>query len=118
LQKSIEKTVAEASAQPDNYLRFINKDMDFSDIDVAYKSEPSNINSSFLIANLKLHPETIDLKNSIVTLNDATLENSNIAIEIASLAPVEKPKDTLVITPTPSFKIISRAININNSNLK
>jgi hypothetical protein len=118
LQKSIEKTVAEASAQPDNYLRFINKEMAFSDIDVAYKSEPANINSSFVIGNLKLHPKTIDLKNSIVTLNDATLDNSNIAIETASLAPKEKPKDTLVATPTPSFKIISGDITISNSNLK
>ncbi|HEY9364085.1 MAG TPA: hypothetical protein VIQ00_12525, partial [Chitinophagaceae bacterium] len=118
LQQSIEKTVAEASAQPDNYLRFINKEMNFSDVDVAYKSEPSNINSSFVIGNFKLHPKTIDLKNSIVTLNDATLDNSNIAIEIASLAPVEKPKDTLVTTPTPFFKILSGAVTINNSNLK
>ncbi|HEV2831083.1 MAG TPA: AsmA family protein, partial [Hanamia sp.] len=82
LQQSIEKTVAEASAQPDNYLRFINKEMNFSDVDVAYKSEPSNLNSSFVIGNFKLHLKTIDLKNSIVTLNDATLDNSNIAIEI------------------------------------
>ena len=87
LQKSIEKTVAEASAQPDNFLQFFNKEMDFRDINVQYKSEPANINSSFIIGNATLHPKTLDLKNSIITLDDATLGNSNIAIEIASLLP-------------------------------
>ena len=119
LQKSIEKTVAEAAAQPGNFLQFLNKEMDLSDINVQYKSEPSNINSSFIIGNVTLHPKTIDLKNSIITLNDANLVNSNIAIEMASLAPTKKTADTvLTVAPTPSFKIISGNITINNSNLK
>ena len=119
LQKSIEKTVAEASAQPDNFLRFFNKEMDFRDINVQYKSEPANINSSFIIGNATLHPKTLDLKNSIITLNDATLANSDIAIEIASLAPVKKPADTLItVAPPPPFKIIAGKITIDNSSLK
>ncbi len=118
LQKSIEKTVAIAAAQPENYLQFLNKEMLLSDINVVYKSDPSNINSSFIIGDAKLHPKTIDLKNSIITLNDATLDNSNITIETASLAAAKKPKDTVITTPTPSFKIISGDITINNSSLK
>ena len=42
-----------------------------------------------------------------------------LAIEMASLAPTKKPTDTvLTVAPTPSFKIISGNITINNSNLK
>jgi translocation and assembly module TamB len=118
LKQSIEKTIAVASAQQENYLQFLNKEINVNDIDVAYKSDPLNINSLFVIGDAKLHPKTFDLKNSIITLDDATLDNSNIAIEIASLAPVKKPQDTVITTPTPSFKIISGSVAINNSNLK
>ena len=119
LKKSIKKTVAEAAAVPEHYLQFLNKEMNLSGIDVAYKSEPSHINSSFVISNLQFHPKTIDLKNSIITLNDAQLSNSTIAIETASRIPVKKPKDTvLTVPPPPPFKIISGKITIENSNLK
>jgi hypothetical protein len=119
LQKSIEKTVAEASAKPGNVLQFLNKEMNFSDINVVYKSEPSNLNSSFVIGDITLHPKTIDLKNSIITLNDATLNNSTISIETASKKVDKNPKDTILkVAPTPSFKIISGDITINKSNLK
>ncbi|MEP6928137.1 MAG: translocation/assembly module TamB domain-containing protein [Ginsengibacter sp.] len=119
LQKSVEKAVAEAAAQPANVLQFINNEINLSDINVQYKSEPSNLNSSFIIGDLILHPKTFDLKNSIITLNDARLDNSNITIETASLAAEKKSKDTVLnVAPTPSFKIISGNITINNSNLK
>lgn len=119
LQKSIEKSVAEASAQPSNYLQLINKEMNFSDINVVYKSEPSHLNTSFIINKLLLHPKTIDLKNSIIAFNDATLINSDIAIETASNKTKQLPKDTiLTVAPTPSFKIISENITIQQSSLK
>lgn len=119
LKQSVKKTVSEAAAQPDNFLQFINRQMNFSDINVAYKSEPSNINSSFVIGNLLMHPKTLDLKHSIYTLDDATLNNSAIVIETASNKPVQHPKDTVLTTaPVPPFKIISGTIAINNSSLK
>ncbi|MDQ2719205.1 MAG: translocation/assembly module TamB domain-containing protein [Bacteroidota bacterium] len=119
LQKSLEKTVAEAAAPPEHYLQFLNKEMNFSDIDVVYKNIPSHLNTSFVIGKALIHPKTIDLKNSIITLNDATLTNSDIAVETASTAPVKKSLDTvLTVAPTPSFKIIANAITIKNSNIK
>ncbi|MEP6951518.1 MAG: AsmA family protein, partial [Ginsengibacter sp.] len=118
-QKSAEKTAAEAAAQPESVLQFLNKEIALSDINVQYKSDPSNINSSFIIGDATLHPKTFDLKNSIITLNDATIANSNIAIETASPAPVKKSPDTiLTVAATPSFKIISESIVISKSDLK
>ena len=119
LQKSIEKSVAEASAQPENYLQLINKEMNFSDINVVYKSEPSHLNTSFIINKLLLHPKTIDLKSGIIAFNDATLINSAIAIETASNKTNILSKDTvLTVAPTPPFKIISENITIQQSSLK
>jgi len=119
LQKSIEKSVAEASAQPENYLQLINKEMNFSDINVVYKSEPSHLNTSFIINKLLLHPKTIDLKNSIIDFKDATLINSAIVIETASNKTKILSKDTVLnVAPTPPFKIISENITIQQSSLK
>ncbi len=119
LQKTIEKTVAEASADPGNYLKFLNKEMLISDVNVAFNSEPSHLKSSYVIGDLTIHPKTIDLKNSIITLDDANLNNSSINIETDSKALKDEPKDSvLTVAPTPPFKIISSGLVINNSNLK
>lgn len=119
LKQSIKKTVSEASAQPGTYLQFINKEINLSNIDVAYKSEPSHINSSFLIKNAQVHPKTIDLKNSIITLKNASIDNSDIAVETATQVPDKKPEDTAItVAPTPSLKIIAGEIILKNVNVK
>lgn len=110
------KTVAVSSTSPDQDLRLFNKEMSLSDVNVVYKSDPAHLNSSFVIGNAQLHPKIIDLKNNAITLQDASLTNSNIAIETASKAPVAKQKNTSASAP--SFKIISGEITIHNSNLK
>lgn len=119
IQQPVKKIVSEPAAQPENFLQFINKEMNFSDIDVAYKSESPNINSSFVIGKLIVHPKRFDFKNSIYTLNDATLNNSGIVIETVSKKVMKSTKDTaLSKAPVPLFKIISEQITINNSSLK
>ncbi|MEO6818140.1 MAG: translocation/assembly module TamB domain-containing protein [Ginsengibacter sp.] len=118
LQKSIEKTVADAAANPDNFLQLLNKEINLSDINVVYKNEPSHLNTSFVIGDAKVHLKTLDLKNSIITLNDATLNNSAIMVETASALPAKVSKDTMITTPTPSMKIIAGDITINSSSLK
>lgn len=119
LQKTLEKTVAEASAEPDNYLQFINEKMQISDVNVAFNSEPSHLKSSYIIDDLVIHPETFDLKRSIITLKDATLSNSTIRVETDSKAVKIAPKDSVItVTETPPFKIIAGELVIKNSNLK
>jgi translocation and assembly module TamB len=119
LQKPIENTIAEAAAPSDHFLQFLNKVINISDVNVTYKSEPSHLNSTFVIGSAQLHPKTFDLKNSIIILNDVSLNNSDISIETKSKAAVKNPKDsTLTVAPTPSLKIIAGEITIKNSNLK
>jgi hypothetical protein len=119
LKKTIEKEVAEAAAAPEHFLKFFNKEMNFSDINVVYNSEPAQLNSSYIIQNIVLHPKTMDLKNSIITLNDAVLTNGDITIAMDSKTPDEKPADSVIVTPEPPpFKIIASQITIKNSNLK
>src|SRR5690606_10713338 len=118
LEKSVEKVVSEAAAEEDNFLQLMNKTIRLTDIDVVFKSEPSKLNSSFVIGDMEVHPETLDLKNSIITLKDASLDNSAIAIQMESAAPKEAAKDTVVVVETPPFKIIAGKLKINNSSIK
>ncbi|MEO9003410.1 MAG: translocation/assembly module TamB domain-containing protein, partial [Ginsengibacter sp.] len=119
LEKPVDKSIAEASSEPDNYLQFENKEISLGDIDVVYKSEPSHINSSFVISHAEVHPKKIDLKNSIVSLKDILLEKSEISIETNSKATNEKPKDTITnVADTSSMKIIADNINLKNVSLK
>ncbi|MEO6219056.1 MAG: translocation/assembly module TamB domain-containing protein [Ginsengibacter sp.] len=119
LQKTLEKTVAEASAEPGNYLQFLNKEMLISDVNIVYNSDPSHLKSSFIIGDLTINPKTIDLKNSIINLDKALLNNSTIIIETDTKAIKKVPLDSvLTVAPTPSFKIISGDLEINKSNLK
>jgi translocation and assembly module TamB len=119
LKKPVKITVSEAAAQPDNYLQLLNKEINLSDIDVVYKSDPSHINTSFVIGKAQLHSKTIDLKNSVVTLKNASLSNSDITVETASKAIDKKPPESVTTAaPTPSMKIIAEDVSINNLNLK
>ena len=119
LKEPVEQTVAEVSSEPENYLQFINKEISLNDINVVYKSEPSHINSAFVIGQAAIHPKTIDLKNSVVSLKDISLEQSDIAIETDSKATDEKPKDTAsTVADTSSMKVTVDDINLKNINLK
>ncbi|HEY5408878.1 MAG TPA: translocation/assembly module TamB domain-containing protein [Ginsengibacter sp.] len=124
LQQPVPNTVAVASAQPENYLQFINKEMNFSDIDIAYKNEPSNINSSFVIGNLVIHPKKFDLKNGVYALDDVTLDKSAIILQTDShkdsLRTKQLPAKDSSLSPAASapFKFIAGNIKINESNIK
>ena len=118
LKEPIKKTVAEAAAQPDNYLRLINNEINLADINVVYISQASHINSSFVIGDAVLHPETIDLKNSVLTLNDAALHNSDISVATASKKLDKKPKDTTItVAPPPEMKILAKQVTVKNLNV-
>lgn len=119
LQQSVVKTVAVASASPENYLQFINKEMNFSDIDVIYKSEPAHLNTAFIVGSLVVHPKKFDLKNGVYALDDITLDNSGIVVEMDSKKATQAAKDTTIPAgmATP-FKFLTGEIKIDKSNLK
>ncbi len=96
LQKTIEKTVAEASAEPGNYLQFLNKEILVSNVNLEYNSEPSHLKSSYIIGDLIINPKTFDLKHSIITLDKAQLSNSTINIETDSKQINQTPKDSVI----------------------
>ncbi|MEO7044168.1 MAG: AsmA family protein, partial [Ferruginibacter sp.] len=125
LQQPVDKTVAETASQPETYLQFINKEMNFSDVDVVYKSEPSHLNTSFTVGNLVIHPKKFDLKNGVYALDDVALDNSEIVVQTDSKKDSLAKKTNQVAedsvtaaSGTTPFKFLAGEIRINKSNLK
>ncbi|MEO9144569.1 MAG: translocation/assembly module TamB domain-containing protein [Ginsengibacter sp.] len=114
-----ENTIAGTNHEPETNFQLLNKEINLSDVNVVYKSGPSHLNSSFIIGEAQLHPKTIDLNNSIITLKDAAISNSDIAIEMDSKAGSDNLKDTASNEEQSSSpKIFSGEISIKNLNLK
>ncbi len=119
LEEPVNESLSQATAEPQNDLQFLNKEINLSDIDVAYNSEPSDIKTSFKIGKATLHPKSIDLKNMFFNLKDASLNNSDIAIETnASGKAPAAPEDRSTTSSSPSMKILSDNITVKNLNLK
>lgn len=119
LKEPVEKNEAGTSSETENYFQFLNKEITLSDIDFVYKSEPSHINSSFVIGHAEVHPKTVDLKNSFISLKDAAIDHSDIVIETDSKAGNNPPKDTSTISSgTSSLKLMAGDISLKNINLK
>ncbi|MEO7046518.1 MAG: hypothetical protein ABI091_14500, partial [Ferruginibacter sp.] len=125
LQQPVEKAVSETASQPETYLQFINKEMNFSDVDVVYKSEPSHLNTSFTVGNLVIHPKKFDLKNGVYALDDVALDNSEIVVQTDSKKDSLAKKTNQVVedsvkaaSATTPFKFLAGEIKINKSNLK
>jgi translocation and assembly module TamB len=120
LKEPVEKTNTKAGAQPENVLRFLNKEIRLSNIDVAYNSDPSDMKTSFKIGDAEVHPKNLDLKNMIFSLNDASLINSDIVIETAASGKVPvvlKDTSSAAISNSPGMKIMSDAVSVKNLNL-
>ncbi len=119
LKEPAQETIAKAGAQPENVLRFLNKEISLSNINVAYNNDPSDMKTSFKIGDAEVHPKNLDLKNMIFSLNDASLINSDIVVETAASGKVPVVlKDTSSATSnSPGMKIISDAVTVKNLNL-
>lgn len=119
LQKPVQNVTVSTSEEPGNYLQVSNKEINLSNINIAYKSEPSHLNTAFLIGDAQLHPKKIDLENNIFNLKNAALNNSNIIIATNTEDGEKNKKDSIATgTSSAPIKIIAGEISIKNSNLK
>lgn len=119
LKPKIDSAIAEAILKPENYFKIKNSEIFLKDIDVDYKSVPTNITTYLKLKKLVAHPDTLDIKSLTFAFKDITLENSDVALQMG-------PKKTVPVTATTSqvkevlsaFSISSKEINIVESNFR
>ena len=119
LKPKIDSAIAVAVTSPQKYLRLKTSVINLKDINVAYRSEPTNITTSLKIDYLDAHPDSIDLKSGIFAFKDISLGNSDIAVITSNRkAPARTPTQLVAKDFTPVFTLVSKQIKVNNSHLK
>lgn len=119
LQKPVEQTIAEANTEPGNVMQLMNEEIKLEDVDFQFNSDASHLKSSYKIGKADVQPEKIDLKNMVIALKKASLQNSDIVIE-TNTAKADKPPviDTITTGKTPSLQIIATNLSLKNSSFK
>jgi hypothetical protein len=82
LKPKIDSAIAEAILKPENYFKIKNSEIFLKDIDLDYKSVPTNITTYLKLKKLVAHPDTLDIKSLTFAFKDITLENSDIALQM------------------------------------
>jgi hypothetical protein len=104
---------------PPQFLNFTNKEVLISDIDVNYNNAVSAMATHVAFKNLNIHPQSIDLKNSVVTLKDIELNNLTGYAKITSKAPappVVKLTNENKQPVTLPWRVTVDAIRLNDNN--
>ena len=119
LKQKIIEAVAAVAQQPNTFLRFKNSKISLTDIDFAYKSEPSKVATTVVIGSLEAHPDTIDVKGGKFDFKDVTMNNGTIAVTMSAVkAPPVTQAEQAAINSLPSFTLKSDNLKITQSNFK
>jgi hypothetical protein len=63
------------SNEPPKFINFSNKQIRFSDIDLNYSNEVSAMTTQVSFKDFTVHPQSFDLKNSVIAIKDVELNN-------------------------------------------
>jgi translocation and assembly module TamB len=104
-------------------LKFSNKEIALSDIDVDYTNDVSNLSTQMLVGSLNIYPEKIDLETSEVVIREIALNKLNGTVRMgAGPANVDNIKLTNdkgeeVATVLP-WKVRINSIKLDDNNFK
>ena len=107
--------------EPPAFINFINTETLIKDVDVAYVNEVSAMSTRIAFKDLTVHPQTFDLKNSIVAIKDIELNDLNGFLKMDKLSgqPVVKmttEKGAVVKTEAMPWKFTIGSMEVNNNN--
>ena len=119
LKPKIDSAIAQAILKPENYLAIRNKEIFLKDINVDYKSAPTNITTHLQLNKLVAHPDTLDLKRLQFTFKDIALDSSDIALDMGPANHVVKTSTRQEVKEVLShFTISSKDLTIVQSNFR
>ena len=120
LKPKIDSAIAQAILKPDNYLKIKNTEIFLKDIDLDYRSVPTNITTYLKLNKLVAHPDTLDIKTLKFAFKNISLDSSDIAIAMGPKKVVPKTTTQLQAKEVLSsfFSISTDDLKINESNFK
>ena len=119
LKPKIDSAIAQAILQSDNYLKIKNTEILLKNIDIDYKSVPTNITTYLKLNKLIAHPDTLDVKSLKFAFKDISLDSSDIALQMGATKKTEKTATQLQVKQVlSSFSISAKDVAITQSNFK
>ncbi|HKG68672.1 MAG TPA: hypothetical protein VKA92_07370, partial [Segetibacter sp.] len=116
-------TDSAAGDTPSEFINFTNKEILISNVDVNYSNEVSAMSSQISFKNLNIHPQSFDLKNSVIDLKDVELNNLNGFLKTgkpatANVLKINDENAKEVANETMPWKFIIAAVKFNNNNFQ
>lgn len=111
------------SNEPPKFINFTNKQTLFSDINLDYSNEVSAMTTQISFKNLNIHPQSFDLKNSVIAIKDVELNNLDGFLKTGKQAKAKVVKLTdenakEVATQSMPWKFTVGAMRFNGNNFK
>ena len=120
LKPKIDSAIAVAILKKENYLKIKNTQILLKDIDVDYKSVPTNITTYLKLNSLIAHPDTLDVKALKFAFKDILLDSSDIALQMGPTKKIatKTTAQLQVKEVLSSFSISSDSIKIGESHFR
>ncbi len=109
---------AAVSNELQQFLNFTNKEALVSNVDIAYSNAVLAMSTQISLKDLTIHPESFDLKNSIIAIKDIELNNLNGYLKMGKpevVAVVKSTNDSSNAAATP-WKFTIGSISLDNNN--
>jgi translocation and assembly module TamB len=103
------------------FLNFTNKEILLQDFDIAYSNDVSAMDTRIAMKDLTIHPQSFDLKNSIIAIDDIELNGLNGFFKMGSNKDAQVVKLTNenaaeVATEAMPWKFTINALRLNDNN--
>ena len=120
LKPKIDSAIAKAILTPGNFLKIRNSAIALKNIDIDYKSVPTNITAFLKLNSLIAHPDTLDVKALKFAFKDILLDSSDIALQMGPTKKIAtKTSAQLQVKEVlSSFSISSDSIKIGESHFR
>lgn len=120
LKPKIDSAVAQAVTNDQNFFQIKNGEINFQDIDVDYKSVPTNILASVKLSKFIAHPDTLNVKTGNYSFKDMLLDSSDIALTMGKTQgpPPKTITQQQAKEAPPPLTFTSKNIAINNTRFR
>ena len=120
LKPKIDSAIAQAILTPGNFLKIRNSAIALKNIDIDYKSVPTNITAFLKLNSLIAHPDTLDVKALKFAFKDILLDSSDIALQMGPTKKIatKTTAQLQVKEVLSSFSISSDSIKIGESHFR
>ncbi len=120
LKPKIDSAIAKAISESDNFFKIRNSEIFLKDIDLDYRSAPTNLTTYLKLNKLVAHPDTLDIKTLKFAFKDITLDSSEIAMAMGAKKAVPKTETQREVKEVLSsfFSISADDLKINESHFK